>query len=71
MLESTLDTIPHNFRNISKKVKRTLSLGHFKCDSILIFLLFSLFLRKGRRNNNIIFSKEQAERCYWQASILP
>ena len=56
---------PNNFQNISKKFKKRLitwlSLGHFKCDSILIFLIFSLFLKKGRRNNNIIFSKELAE----------
>ena len=60
MLESTLDTTPNNFRNISKKFKKRLItwllLGHFKCVSIL-------------NNDNIIFSKELAERGYRQTSV--
>ena len=66
---------PNNFRNISKKFKKRLitwlSLGHFKCDSILIFLIFFLFLKKGRRNNNIIFSKELAEEATGKHRCLP
>lgn len=66
---------PNNFRNIYKKFKKRLitwlSLSHFKCGSILIFLMFSLFLKKGRRNNDIIFSKELAEEATGKHRSLP